>query len=67
MNNAYGKLRLESGVRQQVGFLYVDGDRLPSGLYGATAAPGVTVRTDLFEGAGVLEVTGGQGFMVVVR
>lgn len=67
MNNAYGKLRLESGVRQQVGFLYVDGDRLPSGLYGATAANGVTVRTDLFEGAGVLEVTGGQGFMVVVR
>lgn len=67
MNNAYGKLRLESGVRQQVGFLYVDGDRLPSGLYGATAANGVTVRTDLFEGAGVLEVTGGQGFLVVVR
>ena len=67
MNNAYGKLRLESGVRQQVGFLYVDGDRLPSGLYGATAANGVTVRTDLFAGAGVLEVTGGQGFMLIVR
>ena len=67
MNNAYGKLKLESGVRQQVRDLYVDGVRLPSGLYGATAATGVTVRTDLFAGAGVLEVTGGQGFMLIVR
>ena len=67
MNNAYGKLKLESGVRQQVRDLFVDGVRLPSGLYGATAGTGVTVRTDLFAGTGILEVTGGQGFMFIVR
>ena len=67
MNNAYGKLKLESGVRQAVRDLYVDGVKQTSGLYGATADAGVTVRTDLFEGTGVLEVTGNSPFMMVVR
>ena len=66
MNNAYGKLRLESGVHQQVRDLYVDGVKLPSGLYGATAGAGVNVRTDLFEGDGVLEVLG-NGLVIVFR
>jgi hypothetical protein len=68
MNNAYGKLRLESGVRQQVRYLYVDGVKQPSGRYGSTSASGATYHVDnLFEGAGVLEVTGDSPFVMIFR
>ncbi len=68
MNGAYGKLRLESGVRQRVHDLFVDGVRQRPGTYGSTSATGAANRNDnLFEGAGVLEVTGVQGLMILIR
>jgi hypothetical protein len=68
MNNAYGKLRLESGVRQKVSNLYVDGVRLRSGTYGSSSATGAAIHNDtLFEGEGVLDVLDMKGFFLVVR
>ncbi len=68
MNNAYGKLRLESGVRQKVSNLYVDGVRLRSGTYGSSSATGAAIHNDtLFEGPGVLDVLDMKGFYFVVR
>lgn len=68
MNNAYGKLRLESGVRQKVRHLYIDGVRQSIGTYGSTSASGAATQNDsLFEGAGVLEVTGLPGFTIYVK
>ncbi len=68
MNNAYGKLRLESGVRQKVSNLYVDGVRLRSGTYGSSSATGAAIHNDtLFEGEGVLDVLDMKAFFLVVR
>ena len=68
MNNSYGKLKLESGVVQQVHELWIDGVRQPSGRYGSTSATGAAIHNDtLFEGAGVLDVIGIPGFVVVIR
>ncbi len=68
MNNAYGKLRLESGVRQKVSNLYVDGVRLRSGTYGSSSATAAAIHNDtLFEGEGVLDVLDMKGFFLVVR
>ena len=67
MNNAYGKLKLESGVRQQVRDLYIDGVRQPYGTYGSTSATGATNQDDTrFEGEGVLEVVGTLGIAIIV-
>ena len=67
MNNAYGKLCLESGVRQRVRDLYVDGVRQSYGTYGSSSASGVTYQDNtLFEGEGVLEVVGTLGIAIVV-
>ena len=66
MNNAYGKLRLESGVKQRVHDLYIDGVRKSYGTYGS-ATSGATFQDDtLFEGEGVLEVVGTLGIAIVV-
>ncbi len=68
MNNTYGKLRLESGVRQRVRELYVDGVRQSLGTYGSSSASGAAHHLDsLFEGDGVLEVAGVPGLTIFVR
>lgn len=67
MNNAYGKLRLESGVRQQVGYLYIDGVKQASGRYGSTSSSATHQDDTLFEGEGVIEVTGDSPFMMIFR
>ena len=67
MNNAYGKLRLESGVCQQVRDLYVDGVRQPVGKYGSTSSSATNQNDGLFEGEGILDVTGIPGLSIVFR
>ncbi|MBR4611175.1 MAG: hypothetical protein IKO40_00520 [Kiritimatiellae bacterium] len=67
MNNAYGKLRLESGVRQQVGYLYVDGVKQQTGSYGSTSSSAAHQDDTLFEGEGVIEVTGDSPFIMIFK
>lgn len=67
MNNAYGKLRLESGVRQQVGYLYIDGVKQQTGSYGSTSSSATHQDDTLFEGEGVIEVTGDSPFIMIFK
>ncbi len=67
MNNAYGKLRLESGVRQQVGYLYIDGVKQQTGSYGSTSSSAAHQDDTLFEGEGVIEVTGDSPFIMIFK
>ena len=67
MNNAHGKLRLESGVRQQVGYLYIDGVKQQTGSYGSTSSSATHQDDTLFEGEGVIEVTGDSPFLMIFK
>ena len=68
-----GKVRLSSGVRQKVRYLYLptgpDGayERQPLGTYGSSAATGASRKLDsYFEGTGVLNCVGLYDGMTII-
>ena len=65
-----GTLALADGVVQKAQFLYVDGVKMPLGVYGASdnAAIAQSFRTPYIAGSGVLEVMGdGVGTFILLK
>ena len=64
-SGAYGKLNIASGVALRAAEVYVDGVRLPNGLYSAAGGSSTVQRDDILDGDGVLYV-GPVGMSVIV-
>ena len=63
----YGQMEIASGVKQLVGGLEVDGEKMQAGYYGSTASAARYRRDDLFAGTGVLKVGEPVGMVIVIR
>ena len=66
-DSAYGKLRINAGVKQKVSALEVDGIVQRAGLYGSSESIAQYKRNDLFAGSGLLKVGEPIGLTVVIR
>ena len=63
----YGQMEIASGVKQLVGGLEVDGEKMQAGYYGSTASAARYRRDDLFAGTGVLKVGEPVGMVLLIR